>query len=179
MKGIWVKFSHFHIFTSSHLSKSFSLNKKWLPYILIALMLAAIFIIKKYQGNKDPQPKPKVTNTDTKKDPATIDRDRGFDRRTSYLEYSNHADCRMGCRHISKAEVEEMMHVGKINYTKSDLKNARCPRYALEGITKDDQRVRIIFAQCNDKTEVVTVIDLGTEWKCDCPGDDDKYKNRN
>jgi hypothetical protein len=26
---------------------------------------------------------------------------------------------------------------------------------------------------------VVTVIDLDMEWTCDCPGDDDKYKNKN
>lgn len=71
------------------------------------------------------------------------------------------------------------MQEGKINYTKSNLQNTRCPRYALEGITKDDQRVRIIFAQCNEKTVVVTVIDLETDYQCNCPGDDDKYKNRN
>jgi len=35
-----------------------------------------------------------------------------------------------------------------------------------------------VFAQCNNYTEVVTVIDLGTEWTCDCPGDDEKYQNR-
>lgn len=145
------------------------------------LMVIAIITIKQYNNNPEPSPKPKVTNTDKPKDPASnpTDRDKGFDRRTSYLDYSNHAKCRMQCRKISKAEVEEIMQEGKINYNKSDLQNARCPRYAVEGVTKDDQRVRIVFAQCNDKTVVVTVIDLETDFKCDCPGDDDKYKNRN
>ena len=49
--------------------------------------------------------------------------------------------------------------------------------------TVDDHKgwtnVRIVFAQCDNYTEVVTVIDLDTEWTCDCPGDDDKYKNKN
>lgn len=85
----------------------------------------------------------------------------------------------MECRHISQAEVEDIMQRGTINYNKSDLQNARCPRYALEGLTKDDQRVRIIFAQCNASTTVVTVIDLEHDYSCHCPGDDDKYKNRN
>ena len=76
------------------------------------------------------------------------------------------------------------MEKGKINYTKSDLQNARCPRYAVEGITQDNQKTRIVFAQCNEKTEVVTVIDLDTEWSCNCPGDDagstsSPHKNRN
>lgn len=152
-----------------------------MPYVLMLLMVIAIITIKQYNNNPEPSPKPKVTNTDKPKDPASnpTDRDKGFDRRTSYLDYSNHAKCRMQCRKISQAEVEEIMLDGKINYNKSDLQNARCPRYAVEGITKDDQRVRIVFAQCNDKTVVVTVIDLETDFKCDCPGDDDKYKNRN
>jgi hypothetical protein len=71
------------------------------------------------------------------------------------------------------------MQDGEINYNKSDLQNDRCPRYAVEGVTNDEQRVRIVYAQCNDKTVVVTVIDLETDFKCSCPGDDDKYKNRN
>jgi hypothetical protein len=139
-------------------------NKKWLPYILIAV-LGIILLIAKVSGCGQNQSK-------------TVNRDRGFDRRTSYLEYSHHADCRMDCRHISKPEVEDIMQNGKINYSKSDIRNARCPRYALEGTTKDDQRVRIIFAQCDNKTVVVTVIDLGEEWECHCPGtDDDKKTN--
>ena len=152
--------------------------KKWFPYLLIALLAVAVIILKTCKNSKNPQSKPKVTTND-KKDPASIDRNRGFDRRVSYLEYSNHADCRMQCRHISQAEVEDIMRNGKINYKKSDLQDARCPRYAVEGITQDDQRVRIVFAQCDEKTEVVTVIDLGREWQCNCPGDDNKYKNRN
>lgn len=155
--------------------------RKWVPYILMGLMLVAIIVIRQLNKKDEPAPKPTVTNNDRPRDPAgnSTSRDRGFDRRTSYLEYSNHATCRMQCRKISKEEVKEIMRDGKINYKKSDLKNARCPRYALEGITRDDQRVRIVFAQCNEKTVVVTVIDLDTEYVCDCPGDDNKYKNRN
>ncbi|MEQ1677157.1 MAG: DUF4258 domain-containing protein [Chitinophagaceae bacterium] len=155
------------------------MNKKWAPYLLIALLAVAVIVIKQYRKGNEPVPKPKVT-TDKPKDPATnpTNRDKGFDRRTAYLEYSNHAKCRMQCRKISQAEVEEIMKEGTINYNKSDLQNARCPRYAVEGRTNDDQRVRIVYAQCNDKTVVVTVIDLETDFKCSCPGDDDKYKNK-
>jgi hypothetical protein len=148
---------------------------------------AALLIIKTCQNNKnEPAPKPKVTNNNRPKDPASnkTDRDKGFNRRTSYLEYSKHAKCRMKCRKISQAEVEEIMRDGKINYNKSDLQNARCPRYAVEGITNGNQRVRIVYAQCNESTTVVTVIDLETDFECSCPGDDDgsassPHKNRN
>ena len=156
------------------------MNKKWVPSLLIALLAVALFVIKQYKSSKEPVPKPKVTDNDRPKDPASnpTDRDKGFDRRTSYLKYSNHAKCRMQCRKITQAEVEEIMREGKINYNKSDLDNARCPRYAVEGVTSDDQRVRIVYAQCNESTTVVTVIDLETDFKCSCPGDDDKYKNQ-
>jgi hypothetical protein len=157
-------------------------KNKWAPYILIVVLGAALLIIKTCKNNNnEPAPKPKVTNNNRPKDPASnkTDRDKGFDRRTAYLEYSKHATCRMQCRHITQAEVEEIMKDGKINYNKSDLQNTRCPRYAVEGVTDDNQRVRIVYAQCNESTTVVTVIDLETDFECHCPGDDNKYENRN
>nr|WP_255724350.1 DUF4258 domain-containing protein [Terrimonas ginsenosidimutans] len=112
-------------------------------------------------------------------DPAgEVDRNRGFDRRVSYIEFTEHAKCRMECRKITQREVEEIMRDGKINYKKSNAQGRPCPTYALEGVTSDDQRVRIVFAQCDLKTKVVTCIDLDTDWECHCPGDDDKYKNK-
>jgi hypothetical protein len=153
--------------------------KKAAPIILVAILGLLLFVIKQCRHEPTARSRTTDTNKTTKQDQGTIDRDKGFDRRTSYLEYSNHAKCRMQCRKISQAEVEEIMQDGKINYNKSDLQNARCPRYAVEGITRDDQKVRIVFAQCNEKTEVVTVIDLDTEWSCDCPGDDRKFDNKN
>ena len=103
-----------------------------------------------------------------------VNRNYGFDRRTAFLEYTKHARCRMDCRQITAAEVEEIMQNGKINYRKSNVKAHPCPTYAVEGYTKDDQRVRIVFGQCDNKTKVITCIDLDKEWECHCPGDDNK-----
>jgi Domain of unknown function (DUF4258) len=155
--------------------------KKAAPLILILILAAALLVIRNCKGNSQPDPGKKITTTKNaqKDNQSAVNRDLGFDRRTDFLEYSNHAKCRMQCRKISQAEVEEIMQDGKINYNKSDIKNARCPRYAVEGITQDNQRVRIVYAQCDEKTEVVTVIDLETDWNCSCPGDDKKFENRN
>ncbi len=148
--------------------------RQWLPFVVIIIMAIAILLIK--NANRDEK-------TDTGKSPVNtsskINRNRGFDRRTSFLEYTRHATCRMGCRQITQEEVKDIMQSGKINYSKSNVKATPCPSYALEGTTSDDQRVRIVFGQCDEKTKVITVIDLGKDWACDCPGDDDKYKNRN
>ena len=100
-----------------------------------------------------------------------VNRNRGFDRRTSFIEYTQHARCRMSCRQITEEEVKEIMQNGKINYRKSDVHDRPCPTYALEGVTHESQRVRIVFAQCDNKTKVVTTIDLDKEWTCDCTGD--------
>jgi len=141
------------------------LNRKWIPYLLVAVLALVLFLVRR-------QPVDSFhTGTRTESSGKKINRDRGFDRRISYLQYSNHAKCRMDCRKISRAEVEQVMKEGRINYRKSELKNIRCPRYALEGTTSDGQRVRIVYAQCDESTTVVTVIDLERDWQCDCPGD--------
>ena len=141
-----------------------SLKKKWLPFLIVLLMAFALLLIKNAQREDDVK---------------DVNRNRGFDRRTSFIEYTKHANCRMDCRQISDEEVKEIMESGKINYRKSDLKDKPCPSYALEGITSDNQRVRIVFGQCDTKTKVITVIDLETDWTCECPGDESKFKNRN
>jgi len=150
--------------------------KKWAPLIVLLLLAAVIFIIRQCSHTSSAS---SDKQSSSREQTGEVNRDHGFDRRVSYLQYSNHAKCRMACRYITQEEVEETMRDGDINYKKSDIKNTRCPRYALEDVTKDNQRVRIVFAQCNNYTEVVTVIDLDTEWTCDCPGDDEKYQNRN
>ncbi|RYY12509.1 MAG: DUF4258 domain-containing protein [Chitinophagaceae bacterium] len=145
--------------------------RKALPLILVILLAIVLFFVKRYKADSSPAPEPKAKTGDRRSPSSAVNRDRGFDRRVSYLQYSKHAKCRMNCRHITQQEVKEIMQDGKINYSKSDLQNSRCPRYAVEGVTSDDQDVRIIFAQCNESTTVVTVIDVGKEWSCDCPGD--------
>lgn len=151
--------------------------KRLVPLIFLVLLAVAVFVVRRC--NNDNSVAPKNRSSNGRSYPGEVNRNRGFDRRVSYLQYSNHAKCRMQCRHITEQEVQETMRDGKINYNKSDLQNARCPRYAVEDVTSDNQRVRIVFAQCNEYTEVVTVIDLDTEWTCDCPGDDEKYENKN
>jgi ABC-type nickel/cobalt efflux system permease component RcnA len=96
-------------------------------------------------------------------------RNHGFDRNTSFIEYTKHAKCRMDCRNITQSEVEDIMKNGSINYRKSNINDRPCPSYALEGYTlADNQHVRIVFAQCDHNTKVVTCIDLDNEFTCDC-----------
>ena len=94
--------------------------------------------------------------------------DEVIDRHPGKLIYTKHARCRMDCRHIDEAEVAEILAKGRINYRKSEPAGRPDPKYALEGRTHDGQEVRIIFAPAKRGMVVITVIDLDTEWSCNC-----------
>jgi hypothetical protein len=117
--------------------------------------------------------KPSPAKTKTTTTATDDDRNfsgRGLNRNPAHINYSKHARCRMGCRHIDESEVKDMLVNGTINYKKSELQGEDCKKkYAVEGTSKDGQRLRIIFAPCGDEVTVVTCIDLKEEWDCpDC-----------
>lgn len=84
------------------------------------------------------------------------------------LIYTKHARCRMDCRKIDEAEVREILEKGRINNAKSEPAGRPDPKYALEGKTRDRQDVRIVFAPTKKGVVVITVIDLDTDWNCNC-----------
>jgi len=84
------------------------------------------------------------------------------------IYYTKHAKCRMDCRYISKEEINFIRKNGNINYRKSDMDDQPCPTIAKEGRSKDGQMLRIVFAECDTETKVVTAIDLENEYKCNC-----------
>jgi len=84
------------------------------------------------------------------------------------IVYTAHGKCRMDCRKIDKSEIAYILKNGKINQRKSDANDTPCPSYAVEGRTPDGQLVRIVFADCNNATKVVTAIDLENNYDCYC-----------
>jgi hypothetical protein len=94
-----------------------------------------------------------------------------FDRRPSKVYYTKHALCRMDCRFIRKEDIREIMQKGIINFNKSDRNDKPCPTFALQGETEDGEKLRVIFAQCDDETKVVTCYNLNEDFECHCPGD--------
>lgn len=85
------------------------------------------------------------------------------------LELTKHGACRMECRHITETEIKDLLKTGKINYSKSEVRDKPCGTYAVEGTTKDGQNVRIVIADCDTISRVVTAIDLGLEKdSCEC-----------
>lgn len=138
--------------------------KKWAPVFLLLALAIAVFLLKRNA--------PTTTDAGAGRE-KTATRDRGFARQISYLAYSRHARCRMDCRRISEADIKDIMRSGNINYRKSDLEK-RCPVYAVEGYTNHNEHLRVVFAQCNEKTTVVTCYNLEQDFECYCPGDEKK-----
>ena len=96
-----------------------------------------------------------------------------FNRHPYHLIYTHHALCRMDCRHISQEDIVYIMHKGIIFLNKSNINDKPCPTYALQGYTKENEDIRVIFAQCDSETKVVTCYNLHKEFECHCPGDED------
>ena len=144
------------------------MNNKALPYIFLAVLVIAAIFIKRCNNGKTSHG-PTVTTGNT-------DRNNGLDRRVSFLDYTKHALCRMDCRHITQEEIKYILQNGTINYRKSEANGHPCPTYALEGYPPGKQHLRVVFAQCDSKTKVVTCIDLDTEFECHCPGDENKHE---
>ncbi|MCC7402280.1 MAG: DUF4258 domain-containing protein [Chitinophagaceae bacterium] len=143
------------------------MTKKTISFIILLLATVALLLLK-----RDPRTVPGNKNSTTHNDPSQVQtRNLNLNRDVSHLKYTEHAQCRMECRHITKPEVQEILRNGKINLRKSDMEGKPCPVFALEGTTSEGQRLRIVFAQCDPETKVVTCIDLDREWQCDCPGD--------
>ncbi len=84
------------------------------------------------------------------------------------LVYTKHAQCRMRCRYVEESEVEEIVSTNNINPAKSQPDSQPCPKFAYEGMSHDHQSLRIIVAQCETDWKIVTCIDLGNEFACDC-----------
>ncbi|MFY7898997.1 MAG: DUF4258 domain-containing protein [Chitinophagaceae bacterium] len=142
--------------------------KKLLPILFLVVLALAALALKQCVSNKPVEPKRHRKET-ANNHPQPLAEQRGLNRNPSIINYSKHARCRMACRKISEDEVMDILQNGKINYKKSDLKAAVCKkRYAVEGISKDQQLLRIIFAPCQTEITVITCIDLGTDWECDC-----------
>lgn len=133
---------------------------KYFPVLLLAILL---LIAWRWQWWKRPQ----QASSSGPPIPEIVDDDPGFDR-TARLEYTDHARCRMDCRHVTEKEVQEIMAQGRIDLAKSNLRDRPCPTYALEGYSHDGQHLRIIFAPCGGATRVVTCIDLDQHWPCKC-----------
>jgi len=138
------------------------LYKKYLPFLVLIAAALLLYYVKTKQRKQWIRPSDDTHITiPAAEEPA-------INRQADHIIYSKHAQCRMECRQIDTSEVKEILISGTLNKNKIQ-DDGRGITYPLEGITHDKQHVRIVFAPKGDNTvEVVTCIDLDTEWPCNC-----------
>ncbi len=147
--------------------------KKYLPYILLIAAAGLFWFVKSNQRGAKPQTNQIETSSERISIPAVVpakvqpNDPEGLNRKVKKLLFSKHAQCRMACRNIDEEEVREILKTGIVNHKKIQ-RDKRGITYPIEGLTHDYQKLRIVFAPKNDALMVVTVIDLDTDWKCDC-----------
>jgi len=146
--------------------------KRYFPFIILIAAAGLFIYIKMHQrgpGTTTPKKQPATQMTvPAAEPPSDVQlRDEGIDRTTTHIFYSKHARCRMDCRHIDESEIKEILQKGTINYSKIE-EDSRGKTYPFEGVTHDNQRVRVVFAPKPDGLLVVTCIDLNTDFDCDC-----------
>lgn len=124
----------------------------FLPVLLLALVFIA-FIVRRWNEPKQRE---------------------AFDRHPASVVYTQHALCRMDCRHISREEIAEIIDHGSINFNKSNRRATPCPTFALQGRTAGGENIRVVFAQCSGQTKVITCYNLEEDFECHCPADGPK-----
>lgn len=143
--------------------------RKAMPLIILIILAIVTIVINRYNETGPSSATSSTSSAGGNATSSNASTTRGLNRNPSHISYSKHAKCRMACRHIDESEIKKILKEGKINYSKSDLKAAECKkRYAVEGVTRDRQRIRIIVAPCQTEVTVITVIDLEKDWTCDC-----------
>ncbi|MBC7535852.1 MAG: DUF4258 domain-containing protein [Ferruginibacter sp.] len=140
--------------------------KKYLPFILLAVAAILFYWVKTHQRGAA-----RRVPVNTEIPAATPEKqvvvNEPFDRDIKNIIYTKHARCRMACRHIDESEVKEILKDGEINYSKIE-EDSKGKTYPVEAVTHDKQHVRIVVAPHSNELVVVTVIDLDTEWQCNC-----------
>ena len=123
--------------------------------IIVLITCTILFFFKRNDNNLQ-----KNTSSSTKQHSILL---------SDKLIYTQHAKCRMDCRHISEAEIKEVIVEGHINEQKSNSNHKPCPTIVIEDYTKTNKNLQIVFAKCSEGvTKVVTCIELDKEFNCNC-----------
>lgn len=142
--------------------------------VLVAFILAAVLCVRLFRGMPKGNQPSHATETYQTDRPVAVSAAPPTDHQTvispeAHLIYTKHARCRMDCRHISEADIKEVLREGHINEAKSQQNQKPCPTYAIEDNRNSDGiRLRIVFAKCDNEVKVVTCIDRDDEFACDC-----------
>ena len=101
------------------------------------------------------------------RDPGSDIESRHF-ANSANLILTKHAVCRMNCREITLEEIKEIIAQGSVNKAKSGIGSKGDSTFALEGVSEEQQHIRVVVAQEEEALVIITCIDLDKDWPCNC-----------
>jgi hypothetical protein len=90
-----------------------------------------------------------------------------FHNDPSELVLTEHAKCRMRCRQIDRATLEDTYQHGELNCSKSEIRDGSF-RYAVERRDAKGDIIRIILVEDQKIHRVITAIRLDKPDMCEC-----------
>ena len=106
-----------------------------------------------------------------------------FNRNPSRIEYTQLALCLMDCHHISANDIAEIIKTGKINTSKTKLKEKPFPEFTIEGITKNKLSLSVVIIQSGNVAKIKRCNRSDEVFICNCPGEEPQpisfYKRNN
>jgi aromatic ring-opening dioxygenase catalytic subunit (LigB family) len=86
------------------------------------------------------------------------------------FRYSKEVECKIKCKQITQAEVKEILHNGKVNFSKSNSRGTLVPSYAIEGKTSSNKNLRVIVTiyEADSVAEITTAINMDGEKNDTC-----------
>jgi len=79
----------------------------------------------------------------------------------SKIILSRHAKCMMDCSKISKTDLMKILKEGEVNFAESNIHDAPCPSYAIDGSLSATKKIRIVVTTVDSVAQIETAVDLG------------------
>ena len=76
-------------------------------------------------------------------------------------EFSSQLQCQMNAFAISKEEINNVLHNGKVNFDKSEVRQKPCRIYIVEGKLKGGKNVELLIKDCDTVSNFISLKILG------------------
>ena len=84
------------------------------------------------------------------------------------LQISLQGACQLSCLDLSEDIIRELLINGDVNFSESQVHDAKCPVYAIDGSDYPGGELRVFFEQCDSITVMASALYLDNPHNCGC-----------
>ena len=84
------------------------------------------------------------------------------------LHISLQGACQLNCLDLSEEIIKELLINGDVNFSESQVHDAKCPVYAIDGSDYPGGKLRVFFEQCDSITVLASALYLNNPHNCGC-----------